>query len=208
MKCWRCEGSGSISVESDTGIGWVTHICPVCHGKGEQTISKQDVIILVDIQNGFRNKFTNPVISELVSFLRNYNFEKVIATKFINYKESKFEKQLGFSDMQFKDEQNLVPEIIPYVSAIYLKDTYNCPTQGFLEQLRIINLGVLPERVLIAGFDTDACVLSIAINLFDNGIKPYLLADFVASSVGLENHRSGLLIAETMFGMDSIIRLG
>ena len=208
MKCWRCEGRGSISVDSDNGIGWVSCICPVCHGKGVQKISKSDVVLLIDVQNGFCNDFTNPVIAELSLFLKENNFEKVIATKFINYKESVFEKNLEYFKLLTYEEQKIVPEIFPYVSAVFLKDTYNCITDGLLEQIRIINNGLLPERVLIAGFDTESCVLVTATGLFDKGIKPYILVDFVASTEGTENHLCGLRAAETMFGVDSLIKLG
>ena len=208
MKCWRCDGSGSINIESENGIGWVARICPVCHGKGVQRIAKSDVVLLIAVQNGFCNEYTAQVIGELKKFLDDFGFEKVIATKYINYKGSIFEKNLEYSGLQSHEEQKLVPEIQPYVTSIYLQDKYNCVSDDFMEQIRILNHGKLPERVLIAGFDTEACVLSAAISLFDRGIKPYILVDFIASSEGVDNHLCGLRTAETLFGIDSLLKLG
>ena len=115
---------------------------------------------------------------------------------------------MEYSGLQSHEEQNLVPEVQPYVKAIYLQDKYNCVSDDFMEQIWILNHGKLQERVLIAGFDTEACVLSAAISLFDRGIKPYILVDFIASSEGVDNHLCGLRTAETLFGIDSLLKLG
>ena len=208
MKCWRCEGKGSVLIEASNGLGWISKICPVCHGKGEEKISKNDVLILVDVQNAFRNAFTEPTIAILRNFLDEYKLSKVIATKFVNYPESFFEKALDYKNGFTVQSQEIVPELKPFASCVYLKDTYGCVNEGFLGQLKILNQGVLPERVLLAGFNTEACILAMAIGLFDAGIQPCILADFVASSEGFDMHNNGLVMLESLFGMHSILRLG
>ena len=208
MKCWRCEGKGSILEEASNGLGWISKICPVCHGKGEEKISVDDILILVDTQNAFRNQFTEETIAKIKVFLSEYKLKKIIATKFINYPNSFFEKTLDYDNGILLQSQEIVPELRPFVSCVYLKDTYGCVNEGFLGQLKILNQGVLPERVLVAGFNTEACILAIAIGLFDAGIQPCILADFVASSEGFDMHKKGLVMLESLFGMHSILRLG
>lgn len=208
MKCWRCGGTGSISKDFKNGLGWTTKICPVCNGSGSVKISADNILLLIDVQNGFRNEYTEPKIKEIHNFIYQYGFKKIIATKFINYEDSLFVTNLDYTDMMFSNEQEIVEEIKPFISAVSLKHTYNCVNSNFLEQLMILNDGQKPEQVLIAGFDTEGCVLASAIGLFDAGIIPMVLADFVASSQGEDNHNYGLEIMKTLFGQGSIVKLG
>lgn len=208
MKCWRCDGKGSVLVETKTGVGYIIRTCPVCHGKGEEKFSNQDVLVLTDMQNGFRNGFTEPLFMALPQFLGEYQFSKVLATKFVNYPESKFFKELGYTHLSTKESQELIPGIRPFLSAVYLKDSYGCVDTGFLGQVRLLNEGVMPNHVLLAGIDTEGSVLAMATGLFDAGIKPIVLADYVASSQGTDTHLSALRIIESLFGMGSLLRLG
>ena len=207
MKCWRCNGTGSIAVEF-RDVGWVSKVCPICHGKGEESLSNQDILILVDIQNGLCNEFTRPILERLCPFLAEYRFEKVIATKFINTPDSLFQKELEYRGLVTAEDRRLADGILPFVSAVYLKDRYDCIDDVFLQQLRLLNDGVMPEQVLLAGMDTEACILMMAAGLFDRGIRPIVLADFVASSQGEDAHLNGLSVLETLIGKHNLLRLG
>ncbi len=206
MKCEHCGGTGQIRQKTD--IGWVMKICPICHGKGEERISADDILLLVDMQNGYRNDYTEPAIQELKALFQKISFRKVVATKFINYAESWFHKEFHYSFLMNAEEQDIIPEFKPFVSCIVLKESFNCITDGVIDQLRILNHGVIPSRVLLAGFDTEGCVLATAMGLFEKGIRPCILVDCIASSQGIDNHVCGLKIMERVFGLQNLIRLG
>ena len=189
-------------------LGWVSKICPVCHGKGEEKISNRDVLLLIDVQNGFRNEHTEKMMKELGNFIFEYRFPKILATKFLNFPNSLHVKELNYKSMMTPEQQEIIPEIKPFVSAVYLKNKYNCVDEMFLNQLQILNEGEFPSQVLVAGVDMEACVLATAAGLFDKGIRPILLADFLASTQGEENHQCGLKIMETMFGKHNFLKLG
>ena len=208
MKCWKCGGKGSIMVESDNGIGWIPKICPVCHGKMEEKFSNQDILCLVNVQNGFLNEFTKPTILELRKFLSDYEFSKVLVVKFINQPNTLFVNELGYEKMMTPEACETIIDIKPFVSVTYLKGTFGFLNQGFLEQIKILNNGELPKHVLLAGIDLETHILAIAINLFDIGIKPILLADFTTSFEGKEIYHHGLRSFELFFGRGSILRLG
>lgn len=206
MKCEHCNGTGQVRLK--TNVGWVMKLCPVCQGKGEERISADDVLVLVDMQNGYRNDYTEPAIQELLMLFKKVPFYKVVATKFINYEESWFHKELHYTYLMKPDEQDIIPEFKPFVTTIFLKDSYNCVTDGFVDQLRILNHGTIPQNVLLAGFDTEGCVLATAMGLFEKGIRPCILVDCIGSSQGIDNHLCGLKTMEKVFGLQSLIRLG
>ncbi len=57
------------------------------------------------------------------------------------------------------------------------------------------------DTVDIIGFDTDACVLSTAFNVFDMGCKFRVLKDLCWSSGGKIMHLTGLAVMERNFGL-------
>lgn len=56
------------------------------------------------------------------------------------------------------------------------------------------------KSISIVGIDTDMSVLKIAINLFDMGIRPVVLVDCCASTLGLQAHLGGLAILSRNIG--------
>ena len=205
MKCWRCNGSGSV-LQEFRDVGWVSKLCPICHGKGEEKLSNKDILVLADVQNGFRNEHTDNMIKELGKFVFEYRFNKIMATKFLNCTDSLYVKELEFGGMMTSEQQEIVSEVKPFVSAIYMKNKYNCVDAMFLNQLRILNGGVMPSQVLVAGIS--ASVLAMSVGLFDAGIRPIILVDFVASPLGEIDQPYGLKLMESMFGKQNLLKLG
>ena len=170
------------------------------------TISSDDILLLSDVQNGFRNEYTEEAIQHIVELCNKYHFTKVVTAKFSNYAGSLFCNELNYFKMLSQEEQDFIPELKPFLTnSIVLHDGYGCDMRVLLAQLRIINGGILPKRILVAGFDTEACVLVIATQLFDNQIVPCILKDCVASSQGTQNHEYGLAIMKTLFGSKNLL---
>lgn len=67
----------------------------------------------------------------------------------------------------------------------------SCGADGFWERLRASNV----KQVLLAGMETHVCVLQTAIDLLQEGIGVWLLADAVCSR-SKSNWRTGLELAE------------
>lgn len=170
------------------------------------SISSEDVLLLLGMQHGFLNEYTEFAIRNLIALFEKYHFTKVISAKFSNYMGSLFCNELEYYKMLSKDDQEFIPEVKPYMTnSIVLHDGYGYDMRVLLAQLRIINDGILPKRVLIAGFDTEACVLVMATQLFDNRIVPCILKDCVASSQGIKNHECALQIMQTLFGQKNLL---
>lgn len=65
-----------------------------------------------------------------------------------------------------------------------------------------------PERVLLAGIDTDMCVLKNAMDGFDLGLRPIVLVDCCASTAGLQAHLAGLAVLARNIGADQLQEAG
>lgn len=60
------------------------------------------------------------------------------------------------------------------------------------------------EKIVIAGIDTDMCVLKIAMDVFDIGIEPIVLTDCCASTAGLQAHLAGLAVLSRNIGANRL----
>lgn len=61
------------------------------------------------------------------------------------------------------------------------------------------------KEIYLCGTDVDACILAIAFQLFDSGIKPILVWDAVGSSSKTDFKESLKPLFQRNFGNDSII---
>ena len=61
------------------------------------------------------------------------------------------------------------------------------------------------ERVHLCGIATDNCVLKSAVDLFEAGLEPLVLAADCASHGGPECHAAGLLLLARFIGAERVI---
>ena len=81
------------------------------------------------------------------------------------------------------------------------KNVYTCVTPAFLDELRSKGIG----EVAICGIDTDACVATCAVDLFENGFRPILLSEACASHAGAEYHEAAIRILTRLIGKKQIV---
>ena len=142
----------------------------------------------------------------------------IIATMYTDSSASSFDKLLRYiSTLDENESSSLVsyPEnktactgsagdLIPSVSSrasllIEKNGLYGLP----LNTTEISE--TFPERVLIAGLDADGRVLACALQLFDSGIEPIILAPFVFSSGGDDHRQGGLACLARCIGEERVI---
>jgi nicotinamidase-related amidase len=56
------------------------------------------------------------------------------------------------------------------------------------------------RRVLVCGADTDACVLGVALGLFDAGVPVEVVTDLCLSAGGPQAHQAGLVVLRRQLG--------
>ena len=156
-------------------------------------------LLIVDVQNGFVNEKTKH-IPRLVEKLQ-YNYDLVIATRFINLPDSPFRRLIKWNrlspgtneiDLAFKPKEGIV---------VVDKYIYSCIDETFLRLLE--DKGI--DAVDICGIDTDICVTKCAVDLFERNMTPYVLRDYCATHADADIQEAALVILARYIGKSQII---
>ena len=156
-------------------------------------------LLVVDVQKGFVNEQTAH-IPALVEALQ-YRYDDVFVTRFVNASASPYRTLLCWDGMAPETEDVSFAFRVRPDAVILEKDGYTCVTPSFLAMLR--DRGV--TAVDICGVDTDACVLKCAMDLFESGVRPVVLASCCASSAGSAAHAAALDILVRVIGRDQVV---
>ena len=157
-------------------------------------------LIVVDVQRGFVNGHTRHVVPAVERL--QAGCDRIYATRFVNAPVSPWRR---FMDWRRFAEGSADAELAfrPAAHAVIVdKHVYSCVNEALLHDLRDRETA----EVFLCGIDTDACVLVSAVDLFQNGIRPVILAEACASHAGPEYHEAGLRLLERLVGTDQIIR--
>ena len=156
-------------------------------------------LLIVDVQNGFVNEKTKH-IPMLVEKLQ-YNYDLVIATRFINLPDSPFRRLIKWDHLS-PDTDEIELAFKPKAGVVVVdKYIYSCIDEPFLRLLK--DNGI--EAVDICGIDTDICVTKCAVDLFERNITPYVLKDYCATHADADVQESALTILARYIGKTQII---
>lgn len=157
-------------------------------------------LLVVDVQNGFVSKETKFVVPRISSLLQSFTGLKV-TTQFINRQGSPYETILKWNRLREEPEIDILEEIRTQVDHIVKKNIYSACTPEFLDLLAREKV----DEVYITGIDTDCCVLKTAIDLFELGIRPVVLAHCCASNGGMASHTAALTVLGRTIGREQIV---
>jgi nicotinamidase-related amidase len=160
------------------------------------------VLLIVDVQQGFLNEYTEYIPKRIVKLIKRNDYKPILFTRFVNTADGPYPRFLGWDACRHEPETLLAPELLPYANPAL---TFSKPGDAgipdeladFLQKERI-------EEVSIAGIDTDMCVLKVAMDIFDLGIKPLILTDCCASTHGLQAHLAGLAVLARNVGAEQL----
>ena len=157
-------------------------------------------LLVIDVQNGFvsdRTRFIIPNIQQLIS---DFGEGPIIATKFVNREGTGFTDIMHWGRLKKDPETALLPLVAESVDIVFEKNTYT----AYIEPVAIFFASHDVKEVLLAGIDTDCCVLTTAISLFEHNIRPIILADYCASNGGRESHCAAIKVMERAIGRQQI----
>ena len=157
-------------------------------------------LIVVDVQSGFVNGHTRHVVPAVERL--QTGCDRIYVTRFVNPPASPWRRFMDwrrFAEGPADAELGIRPAAHAVIAR---KDVYSCVNEDLLHDLRDRETA----EVFLCGIDTDACVLVSAVDLFQNGIRPVILAEACASHAGPEYHEAGLRLLERLIGKDQIIR--
>ena len=130
------------------------------------------------------------------------NYETVFATQFINpFLDSQYSRWLNWKRFLPDSEDIELAFKLKDSGQLIKKNTYTCVNNIFLEHLAKLSI----DEVHICGIDTDICVMTCAVGLFDDGrFRPVVLSKYSASHAGKKYHNMGLELLKRYIGEKEI----
>jgi len=156
-----------------------------------------DALLIVDMQTVFL-KQSSHLIESVQSLAERWSENDLYWLQYRNHPGSLFEKHLNWSAATVSPEIDLIEgkgQTKKYVHFGY------SPPPELIEHLRMNY-----KRAYVCGLDTDACVYAAMISLWDNDVRPMLLADYCASSGGKNFHEAAMALMQRQFGTDTIVK--
>ncbi len=160
------------------------------------------ILLLVDVQDGYINEFTQRIPKEIEKHVQNFNYDLVIATRFINKADSLHKSELNMKDMTMLSPHAKLAENIGNIADIVImKSTYTSLT---VDVAKLLEKNQVKE-VYVAGLNTDTSVMATALELFDKGIKPKVLSNLCGTIHGVEANNAALHILRNALGENNIL---
>lgn len=160
------------------------------------------IILLVDIQEGYMNDKLRALPREIEKHVKNYDYDLVIATRFINKNDSLHQADINIREMTvFSSKAKLVEPIEKIADFVLMKSTYTSLTEDVFKLLEKNQV----KQVHIAGLNTETSVLATAFDLFDKGIKPVILSHLCNTVNGEKTNKAALDILRIAVGEECIL---
>ena len=165
------------------------------------------VLVVTDMQNGFvreQSAHVVPIVADLVRRWQESGGDTLF-TRYLNYPGSPFERFFGWQRLQRSPDTDIVRELLPYIDrGIVLEKKIYSPFTP--EGVRLVDQRGWKE-LYFCGIATESCVLKGAVDAFERGLTPWLIADASASHAGPAAHDAGLLVARRFIGPGQVITL-
>lgn len=160
------------------------------------------IILLVDIQEGYMNEELRTLPKDIEKHVKNYDYDLVIATRFINKNDSLHRSDIHIKDMTvFSSKAKLVEPIDKIADIVLMKSTYTSYTIDVAKLLEKKDV----KQVYIAGLNTETSILATALDLFDKGIKPVVLSHLCNTTNGKRINEAALEILRIAVGDECIL---
>jgi nicotinamidase-related amidase len=160
------------------------------------------VLLVVDVQRCFLNAFTSHVPRRIQQLIGRGRYDQIWFTRFINVKDGPYREFLGWHGGAKAPDTDLARELAPWITPdrVFTKPGLTGLPPDLVTRLEEL----APEQVDLVGIDTDMCVLKVAMDVFDLGIRPVVLVDCCASTAGLQAHLAGLAVLARNIGAEQL----
>ena len=159
-------------------------------------------LLVVDVQLGFLNSYTDFIPRRVRRLIEGGEHNPVLFTRFVNVPGGPYRRFVDWHECAGPPGTDLAPELEPWATpdCVFTKPGYAGISDELAERLRDLEA----EEVAVVGIDTDMCVLKVALDVFDLGIKPVVFIDCCASTGGLQAHLAGLAVLARNIGADQL----
>ncbi|MCH7568519.1 MAG: cysteine hydrolase [Nanoarchaeota archaeon] len=159
-----------------------------------------NLLLIIDMQEGFRHAKSEIILPNLLK-LKNSFKGKIVFSKFVNNKNSLFEKQLNWTKFQNDEDKKLFSELQTSNNIELEHDAYTVFNEGLKEFTSKNKI----TKVYLCGIYTDVCIIKTAMDLFDNNIETFVIEDACNSLHGKKNHDSAIDSLKHILGKKQVL---
>lgn len=160
----------------------------------------ENLLLIIDMQEGFRYPESEAILSNLLKLRKVFN-GKIVFSKFVNDKGSLFERQLNWTKFQKDEDKKLFSELQASNSTEFEHNDYTVLNESVLSFIKDNKI----KKVYLSGIYTDVCIIKTAMDLFDKGIKTFVIEDACNSLHGKNIHDSAIESLRHILGKKQIL---
>ncbi len=186
----------------------------------------QRPLVVNDVQRGNITEYNRFISAGIASIVKAELFNPIIFTRYVNSSDSPAKRFLNFEQMKDFGDAGMAPEISEVMGGktppldkaetvdlgenfgakrfLITKSIYTCFTPEF-EEL-VADLSLDNTGIYFVGAGTESVILKSALDCFERGIEPIVLAQYCGSSRGLGYHEKALEILKQLIGEERVIK--
>lgn len=168
----------------------------------------KNCLVLIDLQNGFKNNNTEVIFERIKSFISNnrFIFDHIVVTRYVNNPNTACYKFEGWKDcMEGSQESELVDWLKnnKTIEKVFDKSVYSCFNDEFKNYLKDKNI----NKVYFVGVNTDCCVLHSVLDCYNSVIDCSIIKDLCGSTLGKESHDCAIHILNNCITKERVVSI-
>ena len=161
-----------------------------------------DLLIIIDMQEGFRCKLLEKIIPNIKNLIKVFN-GKIVFSSFENQNKSAFENLLKWKKFQRKKEKVLLVEFHKYKFPVFWHNSYTVLNNNIFNYIKKNGFNTL----YLGGIYTDVCIIKTAMDCFDLGLKIKVIADCCISLHSQKHHNIAIDSIGHIIGKKNLLHL-
>ena len=161
------------------------------------------LFLIIDMQKGFINNFTAPLIEDIRDFQKKISQYCVTAgTRYVNHEHTACYVFEGWTScMKGTEEAEIVPELGDCMAKIFDKDKYSCWNEEL--QSFVHDNGI--NKIYFAGVNTGCCVLNSVLDCYNDLVDCAVIEDLCGSTSGREEHEAAVTVLKSCITEERVI---
>lgn len=164
----------------------------------------KSLLLVVDVQKGFlQSAESKAVVSGINALVEQWQTKDwpIVYSRFINLEGSNYERLRDWHELKHQPDTELAAKLKVVEPYIFKKSTYSAWSTETAQVAAIHGC----SDVVIAGVDTNECVLATALSVFDASLTPWLVEDCCASNGGKTAHEAAIKLLKPLLGEQQIV---
>ena len=161
------------------------------------------LFLIIDMQNGFINNFTEDLVPKIRDFQDKINdFVVTAGTRYVNHEHTACYMFEGWkSCMAGTKEAEVVPALRGCMAKVFDKDKYSCWNEEMKAFVRENEI----EKIYFAGVNTGCCVLNSVLDCYNDLVDCAVIEDLCGSTSGEEEHEAALTVLRSCITEERVI---